>query len=446
MIDFQFHRPDSLGDAIELLDRHGDDARLLAGGTALVLQMKQRFAQPAHVIGLRGLANGDGLGDIEEANGALRIGALCTLRQLEDSPLLRDRIPMLAETVSRVATRRIRSMATVGGALVNGDPNQDPPPALIALGATVELASSAGVRSCPVGELFVDYYETDVRHGEVLTALSVPIPGPDTSGAYLKFLPRTADDYATVSVAAVVTRNGDGTCQDVSIVLGAAGGTPVRAVAAEDVLRGQEPSDEAIQAAADTVPDAVDPLDDFRGSADYKREMAGVFVRRALSQALATGAGTKRTMKLQNTCVVPAGLRETWDALMDVPTAAMWVPGVDAVAEDGDRRYRGSLKARVGPMVMTLSGTVTLEEREPDSGRARFLVEASDRRIGGGVRTTMVVQLAEAASGGTEVAIETDTTFMGRLAELGQPVIRRKAQSTIEEFARNLSRELEARS
>ena len=150
-------------------------------------------------------------------------------------------------------------------------------------------------------------------------------------------------------------------------------------------------------------------------------------------------------MKLQNTCVVPAGLEETWTALMDVPTAAKWVPGVVEVAADGDGCYRGSLKARVGPMSMTLSGTVTVEEQEPGSGRARFLVEASDRRVGGGVRTTMVVQLAEMPSGETEVAIETDTTFMGRLGELGQPVIRRKAQSTIEEFARNLSRELEAR-
>ena len=291
LIDFEFHNPASLNDAIELLDRHGDDARLMAGGTALVLQMKQRFAQPGHVVGLRGLAKDDVLGGIQEMDGSLWIGALCTLRQLEDSALLRDRVPLLAETVSRVATRRIRSMATVGGALVNGDPNQDPPPTLIALGATVELASSSGRRTCPVENLFVDYYETDVRVGEVLTALTVPVPSADTSGAYLKFLPRTADDYATVSVAAVVSRNDDGTCRDVNIVLGAAGTTPVRARAAEDVLRGQELTDDAIRAAAATVPDAVDPLDDFRGSAGYKREMAGVFVRRALAQAVASADG-----------------------------------------------------------------------------------------------------------------------------------------------------------
>ena len=290
MIDFEFHSPLSLEAALKLLERHGDDARLIAGGTALVLQMKQRFAQPGHVVGLRQLAHSDGLGAIDEADGELRIGALCTLKQLEDSPLLRERIPLLAETVSRVATRRIRSMATVGGALVNGDPNQDPPPTLIALGASVELTSSSGQRVCPVEDLSVDYYETDVRPGEVLTSLIVPVPESDTVGAYLKFLPRTADDYATVSVAAVLSLGAGGICREARIVLGAAGTTPIRARAAEELLTGQEPTDEVIRAAAATVPEAVDPLDDFRGSSDYKREMAGVFTRRALAQALASGA------------------------------------------------------------------------------------------------------------------------------------------------------------
>lgn len=149
-------------------------------------------------------------------------------------------------------------------------------------------------------------------------------------------------------------------------------------------------------------------------------------------------------MKLQNSCMVPAGLMESWDLLADVATAARCVPGVLEVAPDGEGRYRGTLRARVGPMSVTLSGTVTVQQREPESGRARFLVEASDRRLGGGVKTDMVMQLTARSPAETELTIETDTTFMGRLGELGQPVIRRKAQSTIEEFARNLGRELEA--
>ena len=150
-------------------------------------------------------------------------------------------------------------------------------------------------------------------------------------------------------------------------------------------------------------------------------------------------------MKLQNSCVVPSGLAETWDYLMNVVDSARCVPGVGEVSPEGDGCYRGTLKARVGPMSITLTGKVTIQEQEPDVGRARFLVEASDRRVGGGVKTEMLMLLTAASSGGTELSLETDTTFMGRLGDLGQPIIRRKAQATIEEFARNLSRELSAR-
>lgn len=150
-------------------------------------------------------------------------------------------------------------------------------------------------------------------------------------------------------------------------------------------------------------------------------------------------------MKLQNSCLIPAGLTETWDYLMDISGSARCVPGVVDVAPDGADCYRGTLRAKVGPMSITLSGAVTVREREPDSGRARFIVEASDRRVGGGVKTDMMIQLTAKSPAETELTIETDTTFMGRLGELGQPVIRRKAQSTIEEFARNLARELAAR-
>ena len=155
--------------------------------------------------------------------------------------------------------------------------------------------------------------------------------------------------------------------------------------------------------------------------------------------------GSYVAVKLENSCVVPGGLSETWDFLMDVEAASRCVPGVAEVSPDGEGCYRGTLKARVGPMGITLSGTVRVEEQDRNEGRARYLVEATDRRIGGGVKTVMLVRLCMAAAGGTELTIETDTTFMGRLGELGQPVIRRKAQSTIEEFARNLARELEAR-
>jgi carbon-monoxide dehydrogenase medium subunit len=210
---------------------------------------------------------------------------------VETSPLVAGRLPLVGQAYHHVATPRIRNMATVGGGLAHGDPNQDPPPALIALGASVVLSSAPdgdnqGQRILPAEELFLDYFETDVRPGEIITGLVIPPTQSGAGAAYLKFLPRTADDYATVSVAAVITPDEAGNCRDVRIVLGSVGLTPIRATAAEDILRGQPLTDENIRAAAATVQAAVDPLDDHRGSAEYKREMAEVFTRRAIAQAL----------------------------------------------------------------------------------------------------------------------------------------------------------------
>ncbi len=285
MIDFEFHQATDLNHAFALLADYGDDARLMSGGTALVLQMKQRFSQPGHVIGLKGIP---GLGDIREADdGNIRIGALCSQRQVENHPLVVERLPLVAQAYRQVATPRIRNTATVGGGLAHGDPNQDPPPSLIALGASIVLSSADGERILPAEDMFVDYFETAVRPGEIVTGLTVPPAPPGAGTAYLKFLPRTADDYATVSVAAVVALDPAGHCQDVRIVLGSVGLTPIRAAAEEEALRGRSLTDAEISEAAATVPEIVDPMDDHRGSADYKREMAEVFTRRAVRQAAA---------------------------------------------------------------------------------------------------------------------------------------------------------------
>ena len=284
MIDFEYHAPTSLDQVFELLDQYGDDARIMAGGTALVIQMKQRLSQPGHVIGLRQVGS---LNSIESTPEGLRFGALCTQRQIETSALVAEQSPLLADTFRKVATPRIRNMATIGGGLVNGDPNQDPPPALIALGASAVMTSQSGNRVVPLEELFIDYYETDVQPGEVLTSVLVPQAPAGSGSVYLKFLPRTADDYGTVSVAAVVSKEQDGMCKNVRIVLGSVGVTPIRAKDAEDALRGKPLTDENIRAAVSLVKDAVDPLEDFRGSAEYKTDMAEVFARRAMEQAMA---------------------------------------------------------------------------------------------------------------------------------------------------------------
>jgi len=284
MNDFEYHNAANLDEVFDLFDRYGEDARVMSGGTALVIQMKQRLAQPSHVIGLRQVPS---LNTIESTPEGVRIGALCTQRQIENSPIVCGELPLLADTFRKVATPRIRNMATIGGGLVNGDPNQDPPPSLIALGASTVMTSKNGDRVVLVEEMFIDYYETDVQPGEVLTSVLVPQAPAGSGYVYIKFLPRTADDYGTVSVAAVISREQDGSCRDARIVLGSVGVTPVRATQAEDALRGMPLTEENIRAAAALVKEAVDPLEDFRGSAEYKTEMAEVFTRRAVEQAIA---------------------------------------------------------------------------------------------------------------------------------------------------------------
>jgi carbon-monoxide dehydrogenase medium subunit len=246
--------------------------------------MKQRLVRPSCLISLRSVR---GLNGIELQNGGLRIGGLATHRQLETSPLIRRRLPVLAETYHHVATLRVRNMATVGGGLAHADPNQDPPPSLIALGATLKATSANGSRVIPMDEFFKDYYETVLNPDELITEVMVPKLPPNSGAAYIKFLPRTADDYATVSAAAVLTLDkSNKTVADVRIALGSVGVTPIRATAAEAVLRGQPLKAEAFAEAGEKAKEAVDPISDFRGSAGYKKDMAAVFVRRALEQAL----------------------------------------------------------------------------------------------------------------------------------------------------------------
>jgi carbon-monoxide dehydrogenase medium subunit len=283
MNPFAYHTPETQEEVLTLLHEHGDEAKLMAGGTALVIMMKQRLVLPETLISLHRLR---GLDDVREVNGDVHLGALLTHRAAENAPLLRTRLPVLADTYRHVATVRIRNVATVGGALAHADPNQDPPVTLLALDARVQLTSVAGSREVPLESFFTDYYETVLRPDELLTAIRVPIPAPHTGSVHIKFLPRTADDYATVGVTATVRLDpATGTCQDCRIALGSVGSTPLRAQQAEGVVRGQQLTPELLREAGAVAQQQTDPISDTRGSAEYKRAMAGVFVRRALEQA-----------------------------------------------------------------------------------------------------------------------------------------------------------------
>jgi carbon-monoxide dehydrogenase medium subunit len=285
---FDYHAPASLQETFDLLQTYGEDAHLMAGGTALILLLQQGLLQPGHVVGLQKVTDLQGIRRLDD--GGLQIRAMASHRQAEKSADVHAFCPALAETFSHVATIRIRNQGTVGGNLAHADPAQDPPPMLIALNGQAVIASRAGERRVPLDEFFVDYFETALQAGEVLVSIDLPALPDGTRVTYKKFLPRTQDDYATISVAAALRMGSDNTCEDVRVALGAAATTPIHARNVENALRGQRLDAQKIKDAAALVRDEVDPLDDLRGSAAYKREMARVWTQRALQELLDAGA------------------------------------------------------------------------------------------------------------------------------------------------------------
>ena len=283
MNPFSYRTPTSLDEALSLLQEYGEDAKVMAGGTALVIMLKQRLLIPDVHISLDHVP---GLDTVTVADDALHLGGLLTHHAAERAALVQEHFPVLSQTYHDVATIRIRNMATVGGSLAHADPNQDPPVTLLALDAQVTIASANGERQVALTDFFTDYYETVLAPDELITAVHVPLPQAHTGSVYCKFLPRSADDYATVGVAATVRLDpATGACAESRIAMGCVGVTPLRAPQAEALLRGQAFSEDLFREAGAVAQEATDPLSDTRGSADYKRSMAGVFVRRAVEQA-----------------------------------------------------------------------------------------------------------------------------------------------------------------
>lgn len=283
MSGFELHRAATVDEAVALLGRYGEDAAVLAGGTSVMLLARLGLLGAEQVVDIHGVG---GLAGIERtAEGELRLGTLCTLRELEAAPAVRDHAPALADALHSVATVRVRNQATIGGNLAHADPAQDPPPMLLALEAHVDAVGPAGSRSVPVRELFAGFFETTLAADEVLTAVRIPPLPAQTHTGYLKFLPGTRDDYATVSVALAGSVS-DGRCEWVRIALGGVAPTAVRAPAVEDALRGQPLEPDALAHAAQLVREDIDPVSDLRGSAQYKTRVAATCVQRALAQNL----------------------------------------------------------------------------------------------------------------------------------------------------------------
>jgi carbon-monoxide dehydrogenase medium subunit len=283
MRSFDYLEPATVEEACGLLRQRGDDARPIAGGTGLLIMMRQRLLNPAVIISLGRIPDFDRI----HFNGTdgLTISAGARHRDIELNPSVQQHYPLLQETFRKVAQPRIRNMATVGGNLCQGDPLTDPGASLMALDATVTLQNTAGKRTAPIEDFFVDCYETALQPGELLTEIHVPPPKPGLRWAHIKFTPRTVEDFATIGVALVIEAE-NAVCKDVRIALNSAGPRIFRARRAEEILRGQPTTDALIRDAAEAASEESDPIEDNRGSADYKREMVKVMVRRAAQQAL----------------------------------------------------------------------------------------------------------------------------------------------------------------
>jgi carbon-monoxide dehydrogenase medium subunit len=283
MNKFDYLQPKTLKSALGLLEKHGDDARAIAGGTSLLIMMRQRLLTPKIVVSLADIPRFDRIN--YSAKHGLRIGAGARHRDIELSPLIKQHYPLLHETFHKVAQPRIRNMGTIGGNLAAGDPLTDPGASLIALDAEVVLASRTGQRILKLDEFFVDYYQTALKPGELLSEIRVP-PSTRPLWAHIKFTPRSIEDFATVGVALTIGMK-DGICEDIRLGLNSVASTIVHAVKAENVLRGQEITEAKLEEVGEAAATEVDPVDDNRGSAGYKREMVKVLVRRAAKEALA---------------------------------------------------------------------------------------------------------------------------------------------------------------
>ena len=280
----EYVTPKTIEEARSLVLKYKGEAKIIAGGTDLVVQMKHQEVLPKHIINIRGISGQDYI--IRDEKEGLRIGALATIRSIEVSPVVREKFNILARAASMLGTWQVRNRATIAGNLCNAAPSAETAPPLIVLGAKAKIMGADGQRTVPIENFFIGPGQTILKPGEILTEIQVPNLLPRSGGIYIKHTLRKALDLAIVGVAVIVTMDGD-TLSDVKIALGAVAPTPVRAPRAEDVLRGNQIDDDLLQKAAQTAFNQCSPIDDIRSSAEYRCKMIKVLVPRAIKQAAA---------------------------------------------------------------------------------------------------------------------------------------------------------------
>ncbi len=282
--DFEYLAPKTLKKAIMLLDKYGDECKVIAGGQSMLVLMKQGLVSPQYLIDIKGISE---LNYIKpDAKGGLRIGALTPHRAIEKSAVIKKGFAILAEMEQHLASIQTRNWGTIGGNLCHADPAGDPAPSLIALNATVKVTGAKGERTILLEDFFKDFYETALRPGEILTEIQVPNPSPNSGAAYKKF-GLSEEDMAIVGVAVSLTLDSAmKTCKAARIALGAVAPTPLRARQAEKVLLGKAVSDKLIEKAAQVASEEAQPPSDIHASEEYRRELVKVLLPRVARQAL----------------------------------------------------------------------------------------------------------------------------------------------------------------
>ena len=284
---FEYFAPRTLDEAVSLLQKLGPEAKILSGGQSLIPMMKLRLAAPPYIIDINHIP---GLNYISELDGHLRIGALARESDLEVAPAVTSRYPILVDTTSVIADPLVRNQATVCGNLAHGDPANDHPATMLALGASVIAVGPTGEREIPIESFFTGLFTTALQPDEILKEIRVPVPSPSSGGAYLK-LERKVGDYATAGVAVQINMNGGGVCKRAGIGLTNVGLSPLQAKKAEAFLAGKTLDQSTIKQAAELAAGEAQPIDDIRGSADYKRDLVRVLTARALNRAFERAKG-----------------------------------------------------------------------------------------------------------------------------------------------------------
>lgn len=279
--EFVYFDPDSLDDALGLLAQYGDDAKIMAGGQSLLPMMKLRVLSPPVIVDLWRVPD---LAYVKEEDDVICIGALTTHYQLETSAVIQAKLAPLAAAAKVVGDPLVRNLGTIGGSAVHAAHNADYPAVLVALGAQMVLMGAKGKRTVAAETFFEDMFATVIQSDEVLTEIRIPAERVGRPGVYLK-LSRRGTDFALVGVAASVVMAANGTCSEASIVLSGVGSIPVRAAGAESLLHGQRPTMELIAEAAVVAARDLDPPADVQADAQYRRDVAQVFVRRALTES-----------------------------------------------------------------------------------------------------------------------------------------------------------------